>query len=169
MANNDFSQGRFLESSCGPRLGTFGTTLISEFPLPHYRSKLMPLIRFDIIEGRTDAEITTLLDAAHRAVLTAFAVPERDRYQVVTEHKPSRVIAQDTGLGIARTSNLVLVSVVSRARSQASKQIFYAELCRELKEACHVEPSDVIVSFTTNSDDDWSFGNGVTQYLTGDL
>ena len=129
----------------------------------------MPLIRFDIIEGRTDAEITTLLDAAHRAVLTAFAVPERDRYQIVTEHKPSRVIAQDTGLGIERTRNLVVVSVVSRARSQASKQVFYAELCRELKEACNVEPSDVIVSFTSNSDDDWSFGNGVAQYLTGDL
>jgi Rad3-related DNA helicase len=129
----------------------------------------MPLIRFDLIEGRTDTEITTLLDAAHRAVLTAFAVPERDRYQVVTEHKPSRVIAQDTGLGIPRTSNLVLVSVVTRARSRASKQIFYAELCREFKEACNIEPGDVIVSFTTNSDDDWSFGHGVAQYLTGDL
>jgi hypothetical protein len=129
----------------------------------------MPLIRFDIIEGRTDAEITNLLDAAHRAVLTAFAVPQRDRYQVVTEHKPSRIVAQDTGLGIPRTRNLVLVSVVTRQRSQASKRIFYAELCRELKEACDVESSDVIVSFTTNSDEDWSFGNGVAQYLTGDL
>jgi hypothetical protein len=129
----------------------------------------MPLIRFDTIEGRTDAEITNLLDAAHRAVLTAFAVPQRDRYQVVTEHKPSRIVAQDTGLGIPRTRNLVRVSVVTRQRSQASKRIFYAELCRELKEACDVESSDVIVSFTTNSDEDWSFGNGVAQYLTGDL
>jgi hypothetical protein len=129
----------------------------------------MPLIRFDIIEGRTDAEITNLLDAAHRAVLTAFAVPQRDRYQVVTEHKPARIVAQDTGLGIPRTRNLVLVSVVTRQRSQASKRIFSAELCRELKEACDVESSDVIVSFTTNSDEDWSFGNGVAQYLTGDL
>jgi hypothetical protein len=129
----------------------------------------MPLIRFDIIEGRTDAEITNLLDAAHRAVLTAFAVPQRDRYQVVTEHKPSRIVAEDTGLGISRTRNLVLVSVTTRQRSQASKQTFYAALCRELKEACNVESNDVIVSFTTNSDDDWSFGNGVAQYLTGDL
>jgi hypothetical protein len=87
----------------------------------------MPLIRFDIIEGRTDAEITNLLDAGHRAVLTAFAVPQRDRYQVVTEHKPSRIVAQDTGLGIPRTRNLVLVSVVTRQRSQASKRMFYAE------------------------------------------
>ena len=32
----------------------------------------MPLIRFDLVEGRTDAELKTLLDAAHRAMLAAF-------------------------------------------------------------------------------------------------
>ncbi|EPC3566458.1 tautomerase family protein, partial [Klebsiella pneumoniae] len=39
----------------------------------------MPLLTFDIIEGRSATEIRTMLDAAHRAVLTAFNVPERDR------------------------------------------------------------------------------------------
>ncbi len=29
----------------------------------------MPLLTFDLIEGRTEQEIRTLLDAAHRAVL----------------------------------------------------------------------------------------------------
>ena len=32
----------------------------------------MPLIRFDLIEGRTDAEVKTLLDAAHCAMLAAY-------------------------------------------------------------------------------------------------
>ncbi|WP_175282630.1 tautomerase family protein, partial [Gluconobacter morbifer] len=43
----------------------------------------MPLLRFDLIEGRTDAQIATLLDAAHDAMLEAFKVPVRDRYQLV--------------------------------------------------------------------------------------
>ncbi len=38
----------------------------------------MPLLTFDLIEGRTEQEVKTLLDAAHRAVLRAFEVPERD-------------------------------------------------------------------------------------------
>ncbi len=63
----------------------------------------MPLLRIDVIEGRTDAELKALLDAAHRAMLAAFNVPDRDRYQIVTEHKPSRMIIEDTGLGIPRT------------------------------------------------------------------
>ncbi|HAB24803.1 MAG TPA: tautomerase family protein, partial [Pantoea sp.] len=43
----------------------------------------MPLLQFDVIQGRSESELRTLLDAAHRAVLTAFQVPERDRYQIV--------------------------------------------------------------------------------------
>ena len=39
----------------------------------------MPLLRFDLIAGRTDGELKDLLDAAHRAIVEAFGVPERDR------------------------------------------------------------------------------------------
>lgn len=38
----------------------------------------MPLVRFDVVEGRDDGEIKDLLDAAHRAALSAFHVPEND-------------------------------------------------------------------------------------------
>lgn len=129
----------------------------------------MPLVKFDIIEGRTEAEIKVMLDAAHRAMLKAFQVPDRDRYQVVNEHKPSRLIVEDTGLGIERTRNIVVVSVVSRPRSEQSKTMYYAELCRELHQSCDIAPSDVVVSITINSDADWSFGNGTAQFLTGEL
>jgi phenylpyruvate tautomerase PptA (4-oxalocrotonate tautomerase family) len=129
----------------------------------------MPLLKFDLIEGRNEQEITTLLDAAHRAVLTAFKVPERDRYQIVTEHKPYHFVVQDTGLGIERTRNLVVLTVVTSPRSTESKQAFYAELTRELEEHCGIEPTDVIVSIVGNTTADWSFGNGVAQYVTGEL
>jgi phenylpyruvate tautomerase PptA (4-oxalocrotonate tautomerase family) len=46
----------------------------------------MPLLRIDLIEGRSEAELKKLLDAIHSAMLAAFKVPERDRYQIVHEH-----------------------------------------------------------------------------------
>jgi hypothetical protein len=49
------------------------------------------------------------------------------------------------------------------------KEKFYAELCRELKENCAIDPNDVIVSIVTNSAADWSFGNGKAQFITGEL
>src|ERR1700744_2203095 len=121
----------------------------------------MPLIRLDVLQGRTAAEINSLLDAVHRAVVKAFDVPQTDRYQVLTEHNLRRFVAQDTGLGIVRTEKLTLVSVTTRPRSDESKRKFYSELTAELAANCSTGANDVIVSITTNSDSDWSFGNGV--------
>jgi len=129
----------------------------------------MPLIRIDAVAGRTPDEVKQLLDAAHRAMLTAFQVPARDRYQIYQEHAAEHFIVEDTGLGIPRTNQVVVVTVISRPRSPEAKQKFYVELCRELKSACGIEASDVMVSIVTNTDEDWSFGNGRAQFLTGEL
>lgn len=129
----------------------------------------MPLLIFEVIEGRSEAELKTLLDAAHRAVLSAFEVPQRDRYQIVHENKAHHMVIEDTGLNLTRTRDLVVVRVITSPRAEEQKQRFYADLSRELKESCGIESSDLMVSITTNSKSDWSFGNGVAQYLTGEL
>ncbi|MGV7241136.1 tautomerase family protein [Caballeronia sp. M23-90] len=129
----------------------------------------MPFLRFDVVEGRSDSELASLMDAGHQAVLSAFEVPAGDRYQVVHEHKKSNLIFEDTGLRIARTSNVVFVSVTTRPRPEAQKQKFYVDLCSELESRCGIKSSDVIVSITINSDADWSFGLGRAQFLTGEL
>lgn len=46
----------------------------------------MPLLYVDLIDGRAPKEIQALLDAIHDAVVEAFGVPPRDRYQVVRTH-----------------------------------------------------------------------------------
>ena len=70
-----------------------------------------------MLEGRSQAELRELLDAIHCAMLAAFKVPERDRYQIVHEHPPAEMIVQDTGLGIPRTERVVMVQVTTRPRS----------------------------------------------------
>jgi hypothetical protein len=129
----------------------------------------MPLLRFDLIEGRSKSELKALLDAAHRAMLAAFHVPERDRYQIVHEHKRSRLVVEDTGLGIPRTDNVVVLQVTTRPRGRDAKEKFYRLLVEELEKSCGIAPSDVMVSVTENTDEDWSFGYGRAQFLTGEL
>ncbi|MEQ1653556.1 MAG: tautomerase family protein [Hyphomicrobium sp.] len=129
----------------------------------------MPLLRFDLIEGRTPAELQSLLDAAHRAMLEAFKVPPGDRYQIVHEHPPAHMIIEDTGLGIPRTSKVVFLQVTTRPRGKELKQTFYKLLVEELEKSCGIAPSDVVVSMVSNTDEDWSFGLGRAQFLTGEL
>ena len=63
----------------------------------------------------------------------------------------------------------VIVHVVSRRRSREMKQKFYELLASRLADRCDLDPADLIVSITENSDEDWSFGYGRAQFLTGEL
>jgi phenylpyruvate tautomerase PptA (4-oxalocrotonate tautomerase family) len=129
----------------------------------------MPLIRIDVVKGRSEAEIKALLHAAHRAVLEAFRVPLRDRYQIVTEHPRPHMVIEDTGLAIERSDKLVLVHVITRRRKKKQKEAFYRLLCEEFERECGIDPSDVMVTITENRDEDWSFGMGRAQFLTKEL
>jgi hypothetical protein len=129
----------------------------------------MPLLRFDLIRGRSESQLKALLDATHQVMLEAFKVPPRDRYQIVNEHPRSHMIVEDTGLELTRTANIVILQITTRPRSREMKETFYRLLVDTLQATCGIASSDVIVNFVTNGDEDWSFGLGCAQYLTGDL
>ncbi|MCM3773686.1 MULTISPECIES: tautomerase family protein [Priestia] len=129
----------------------------------------MPLLRFDVIEGRDEKELKTLLDATHRAMLEAFGVPERDRYQIVHQHPAHEMIIEDTGLGFERSKDLVIISVTSKQRTEEQKQALYKLIVKELGESCGIQPNDIMISIVENGNADWSFGMGEAQFLTGKL
>jgi hypothetical protein len=129
----------------------------------------MPLLCFDLVEGRSERQIDTILDATHEVLVKSFNVPERDRYQIVREHPRSRMIVENTDLGIVRTPHMLVLQVITRPRSRVMKQAFYRSLVEKLEAACGIAPSDVLVTFVTNTDEDWSFGLGRAQFLTGEL
>ncbi|SES70418.1 tautomerase family protein [Geodermatophilus poikilotrophus] len=130
----------------------------------------MPLVRIDVTEGRrTPEELRRLADAVQEVVLDVFAAPPRDRYQVITEHRPGQIICEDTGLGIERTDDLVVLQVFQQGRSEEQKRALYAGLAQRLEEAADLSPSDLVVSVASNTREDWSFGLGRAQFLEGDL
>ncbi|MBX8569852.1 tautomerase family protein [Pseudomonas cichorii] len=129
----------------------------------------MPLLKIDVVKGRSEEALVTLLDTLHDAMVEAFQVPPRDRYQILNEHEPSRLVIQDTGLGFTRTHNVVVITAVSRPRSAQMKQKFYELVVQGLELNCGISPQDVMISIVINSDEDWSFGLGRAQFLTAEL
>src|ERR1700753_473408 len=117
----------------------------------------MPLLRIDAYQSRAPEQVKALLDGVHRAVLSAFQVPERDRYQVYQEHAPHSVVVEDTGLGIERSPNTIIISITRRPRPVAQTRMVYAKLVEELA-PCGVRPNDIVGSIVINEDVDWSFG-----------
>jgi phenylpyruvate tautomerase PptA (4-oxalocrotonate tautomerase family) len=142
---------------------------LAQLAIAHLKGLPMPLLRIDLYKGRTEAERKTLLDTLHRAMLAAFKVPERDRYQVVHEHAPATMLMEDTGLDIPRTEKFVFVQVTTRPRTREEKENFYRLVVEDLEKTCGIAPTDVMINMVTCTDEDWSFGLGRAQFLTGEL
>ena len=128
----------------------------------------MPLVRIDVQEGRSRAELRRIADTVQGVMREVFAAPPRDRYQIITEHPVGHIIAEDTGLGLERTDGVTVVQIFQQGRSSEQKAAAYTELARALED-CGVRPEDLIVSVTANEAADWSFGLGRAQFLTGEL
>ena len=114
----------------------------------------MPLVRLDILEGQSEAFVANLLDATHRVMVQVFALSIHDRHQIVCKHSRDHLVIEDTGLGIERTGNVVVVSITSRPSPEHTRLRFYERLCRELQSSCGISPSDVVVVITP----DWTPG-----------
>ncbi|MGP5428027.1 tautomerase family protein [Enterococcus malodoratus] len=129
----------------------------------------MPLMKIDLIKGRTEKEIKQILDISYQVMINAFHAPEGDRYQIVNQHEAYEMQILDTGLDFKRTGQVIVFSLVTRPRTTEEKQTFYSQLVKELNEQLGIRTEDVMINLTVNSDEDWSFGFGRAQFLTGEL
>ncbi|MBO4253107.1 tautomerase family protein [Streptomyces griseorubiginosus] len=129
----------------------------------------MPLARIDMIRGRDPESVRAVADAVQQSLIDVLRIPERDRFQIVTQHDPDEIIALDAGLGFERTPGTVIVHIFTqRGRSTEDKQQLYKRLAERLA-AVGVDGKDLFVSYFENGPEDWSFADGSAQYVEGDL
>jgi phenylpyruvate tautomerase PptA (4-oxalocrotonate tautomerase family) len=130
----------------------------------------VPLVHIHVIEDRrTPQQLRRVADVIQDVMLDHFAAPPRDRYQLISEHKAGQIIAEDTGLGFDRTDDIIVVQIAQQGRTGEQKQRAYKELADRLHTETGLAPTDLIVFVVENTREDWSFGNGVAQFLEGRL
>jgi len=126
----------------------------------------MPLVRIDLIEKQhPEKDVAVIGDAVQAALVETMNVPQRDRFQVITEHRKDRFVYNPSYLGVERTDRIVFVQVfLSKGRTTEQKQAFYASVARRMANA-GMRPEDLAVALVENTREDWSFGNGIAQYV----
>ena len=126
----------------------------------------MPLVRIDLIQGQhAEPRIAAIGQAVQDTLVETMNVPGRDRFQVITEHPRNRLIYNASYLGVERSDGIVIVQVfLSKGRTTEQKQAFYAGVARRMASA-GVRPEDVAISLVETTREDWSFGNGIAQYV----
>ncbi|MGW7911593.1 tautomerase family protein [Staphylococcus xylosus] len=129
----------------------------------------MPIIKIDMLKGRTKEEIKEILEITYEVMLEAFQVPLGDKYQIVNQHDDFEMEILDTGLGVSRTQNVIVFTLITRPRTKKQKTNFYKNLSETLNSKLNIRKEDIMISLIENKDEDWSFFNGEAQFLNGSL
>lgn len=127
----------------------------------------MPLVRIDALRADSD-RLDALGRAVHDAMVETIDIPPDDRFQVLVSHDgTSSTLRYDDYLGVHRDDGIVFVAITLRAgrKSPAQKQAMYRRIAELAQEYAGTEPRNVVITVTENKSVDWSFGNGIAQYI----
>lgn len=126
----------------------------------------MPLVRLSFLTGKSAAWRTAVSDAIQQAMVETIDVPPADRFHVMSEHAPGFLAIDPTYLDIARSGDPLIVQITLRAgRSDDKKRALYRRITTLLAENPGVRPQDVMIALGENGLVDWSFGEGIAQYV----
>ena len=126
----------------------------------------MPLVRIALREGTSPEYRRAIADGVHQAMIDAMAIPPDDRFQVISEYSAENLIYDPQYLGIKRSDRVVFVQItLSAGRKPGQKRALYKRIAELLAKAPGLRPEDVVINLVEVAWENWSFGNGVAQYM----
>jgi len=120
----------------------------------------MPLVNISILSGKSPEYIKAVGDGVNSAVIETMGFPLDDRYQIIHQLDSEQLQLQ------GRDGDRVMMHLVMRAgRSNKSKQAFYKKVVENLAVNPGIPPANVLITITENHDIDWSFSDGLAQFI----
>ena len=124
----------------------------------------MPVTRIAMREGKTPEYKQALMDEIYEAMRETVAIKDGDRFMAITEHGEHE-FAYGPFLGIERSDDLVQIQVFwAPGKTVEAKLAMYKRIVERLGTNPGVRPEDVLISVVETAADNWSFGNGETQF-----
>jgi phenylpyruvate tautomerase PptA (4-oxalocrotonate tautomerase family) len=126
----------------------------------------MPLVRIALKRRKVPQFGRKIGEVVYRAMVDILGVPVRDNFQIITEHDENGLVYDPAYLGIERTEGIIIVQItLTEGRTVAVKHKFYATLVERLNVELGVRPADVFINLVEVKKENWSFGNGIAQYV----
>ena len=120
----------------------------------------MPLVNISILKGKSPEYIKAVGDVINAAVIETMNFPDDDRYQIIHQLDSECLQLQN------REGDLLMMHLVMRAgRSNKSKQAFYKNVTENLAINPGIPAANILITITENHDVDWSFRDGVAQFV----
>jgi phenylpyruvate tautomerase PptA (4-oxalocrotonate tautomerase family) len=132
-----------------------GDWLASGYPEP------MPLVRVDLLRGKSPGYRADLAEVIYRAMLDVLKVPDKDKFVIITEHAADEMQFDREYLGIRRTEECVFIQITLNAgRTVEVKQSFYKKVTAGLHEQLGLRREDVFINLVEVAKENWFYGGG---------
>src|SRR6201994_2339276 len=126
----------------------------------------MPLTRIDLPKGKPAEYRSKLREIVYETLVQTVGVPADDRHEVVTEHDAENLYLDPSFRGLGRSPEAILIQITfNEGRTVEQKQAFYAMLVERLHERLGIRPQDVTINLVEGKKENWSFGNGIAEYV----
>ncbi|WP_323174086.1 tautomerase family protein [Natrialba sp. PRR66] len=120
----------------------------------------MPLVRISVLDRKDEGYRKTVADRVNEAVLETLDFPPDDRYQLIQGFS-----SQDFELQNREGDRVVLELTMRAGQAREDKQAFYARVAELLEQDPGIPPENVMIVITENGEEDWSFQDGVAQFI----
>ncbi|MEO9875506.1 MAG: tautomerase family protein [Anderseniella sp.] len=126
----------------------------------------MPLTQISLRKGKPPRYRKAIMEGIYQAMRKTFDVPENDRFMTITEHDEAGFDYGEDYLDIRRSDDVVIIRITANnTRTVEQKQALYAAIADNLDADPGVRPGDVFINLVEVPKENWSFGNGVAQYV----
>src|SRR5271169_5012393 len=126
----------------------------------------MPLARIDLPAGKPAEYVHAVADVVYEAMIATLNAPKDDRFQVISEHTRDTLLIDPAYLGIGRSADALIIQLtLNEGRTVEVKKAFYKAVADGLHEPVGLRREDVFISLVEVKKENWSFGNGVAQYV----
>lgn len=126
----------------------------------------MPLVRIDLAKEKTPEHRKRIGDIVYNAMRETIGVPTDDKFQIITEHPLEELNFPASYLGITYSHDIILIQMtISLGRTVEMKQALYKRIADDLHAQLKIRREDVFINVVEVVKENWSFGNGVAQYV----
>lgn len=125
----------------------------------------MPLVRIDLLEGKTAEFKSQLGELVYESMLETIGIPEEDKFVIVNDLKAEELIFSTNYLGVDRTDGIVIIQItMNEGCTTEVKKALYKMVADNLNNRLDIRKEDVFINLVEVNKENWSFGNGIAQY-----
>lgn len=114
----------------------------------------MPLVRIDMVKGKSPEYKKTVLDVVHEGLIEAFGIEDWDRFQRIVE-----IPREDFEIPEGKTEDFLIIELtIFPGRTKEQKKAAISKITADLNNKLNIAPTDVFILINEPPLENWGMG-----------